>query len=101
MNRSTSANSQATGRVLVVDDHQQARESVAFALRQAGHQVDCLASAVEALRVLVRETYDVIITDLLMPGMTGLEFIRQLDDQAVVCFKDCAFHRRRPHSCRA
>jgi DNA-binding NtrC family response regulator len=79
MSRTTVANNQAAGRVLVVDDHQQARESVAFALRHAGHQVDCLASAVEALRVLVRETYDVIITDLLMPGMTGLEFIRQLE----------------------
>jgi DNA-binding NtrC family response regulator len=67
------------GRVLVVDDHQQARESVAFTLREAGHHVVCLASAVEALKVLERETYDLIITDLLMPGMNGLEFIRQLE----------------------
>ena len=79
MSRANLANSRAAGRILVVDDHQQARESVAFALREAGHQVDCLASAVEALRALERETYDVIITDLLMPGMTGLEFIRQLE----------------------
>jgi two-component system, NtrC family, response regulator HydG len=69
----------APGRVLVVDDHAEARESVAFVLRQAGHQVDCQASAIEALRVLQRETYDLIITDLLMPGMSGVEFIRQLE----------------------
>jgi DNA-binding NtrC family response regulator len=67
-----------TGRVLVVDDHQQARESVAFALGEAGHQVVCLASAIEALKVMERESFDLIITDLLMPGMNGLEFIRQL-----------------------
>ena len=40
---------QTAGRVLVVDDHAQARESMADVLRQAGHQVECLASAVEAL----------------------------------------------------
>jgi DNA-binding NtrC family response regulator len=72
------ATSHAAGRVLVVDDHRQARESVAFALGQAGHQVECMASAVEALKALDRDSFDVIITDLLMPGMTGLEFIRQL-----------------------
>ncbi|MDZ4820981.1 MAG: sigma-54 dependent transcriptional regulator [Planctomycetota bacterium] len=66
-------------RVLVVDDHRQARESVAEVLRQAGHHVDCLASAIEALRVLDQESYDVVITDLQMPGMNGLEFICQLE----------------------
>ena len=81
MNRQSTSNGQATGRVLVVDDHQQARQSVAFALAEAGHQVECLASAIEALRALKHETFDVIITDLLMPGMTGLEFIRQLEQR--------------------
>jgi DNA-binding NtrC family response regulator len=66
------------GRVLVVDDHQQARESVAFTLRQSGYSVECLSSAVEALKRLDRETYDVIVTDLKMPGVTGLEFIAEL-----------------------
>ncbi len=68
-----------TGRILVVDDHAAARESVADVLRQAGYQVHCLASAVEALAHLQAETYDVVITDLQMPGMDGLEFIRQIN----------------------
>jgi len=68
-----------TGRVLVVDDHGQARESMTFILRQAGHQVEGVSSAVEALKRLDAEAYDVIVTDLQMPGMTGLEFIRELD----------------------
>jgi len=67
-----------TGRVLVVDDHAQARESMADVLRQAGHTVDCRSSAVEALRLLESQDYQVIVTDLQMPGMTGLEFIQQL-----------------------
>jgi len=65
--------------VLVVDDHRQARESISDILRQAGHQVDAVSSAVEALRVLDRTSYDVVLTDLQMPGMTGLEFIFELE----------------------
>jgi DNA-binding NtrC family response regulator len=67
------------GRVLVVDDHRQARESMADVLRQAGHQVQCVSSAIEGLKVLDRESFDVVITDLQMPGMSGLDFVRQLE----------------------
>jgi DNA-binding NtrC family response regulator len=67
------------GRVLVVDDHLHARQSIADVLRHAGHQVECLASAVEGLKLLKRESFDVVITDLQMPGMSGLEFIHHLE----------------------
>lgn len=77
-----------TGRVLVVDDHARARESMADILECAGHHVQCSSSAVEALRTLDTTSVDVIITDLRMPGMTGLEFIYELskrnDDAQVV-----------------
>jgi DNA-binding NtrC family response regulator len=66
------------GRVLIVDDHPQARASVRDILTQAGHHVDAVSSAVEALNRLVHESYDVVITDLQMPGMNGLEFMREL-----------------------
>jgi DNA-binding NtrC family response regulator len=65
-------------RVLVVDDHAAARASVIDVLRQAGYAVEGLASAVEALPLLDRASFDVVITDLQMPGVDGLEFIRQL-----------------------
>lgn len=74
---------QLHGAVLVVDDHARARESVADVLTGAGHQVDCCCSAAEALRQVNEQSYDVIITDLRMPGMTGLEFIRALNDRRV------------------
>jgi DNA-binding NtrC family response regulator len=70
-----------TGRVLVVDDHQPARESMADVLRQAGHRVACCSSAAEALQRVEREKYDCIITDLKMPGMNGVEFIVQLEQR--------------------
>ena len=70
---------EASGRVLVVDDHRQARESIADVLRHVGHDVSCCSSAAEALRVIERSAFDCIITDLQMPGMSGLEFIVQLE----------------------
>ncbi|HEV3025910.1 MAG TPA: sigma-54 dependent transcriptional regulator, partial [Pirellulales bacterium] len=67
------------GRVLIVDDHPPARESMADILRQAGHRVECVSSAVEALMALDGESFDVVISDLQMPGMDGLELIRHLE----------------------
>ena len=65
-------------RVFVVDDHAQARESVVFTLKQAGYAVQSCASAVEALKRLEREPADVVVTDLKMPGMTGVELLGEL-----------------------
>jgi DNA-binding NtrC family response regulator len=47
-------------------------------LSHAGHRVECVSSAAEALARLDSESFDVIITDLNMPGMNGLELIRHL-----------------------
>ncbi|RIK80972.1 MAG: sigma-54-dependent Fis family transcriptional regulator [Planctomycetota bacterium] len=68
----------AVGRVLVVDDHAAVRESIIDVLRQAGYTAEGLASAVEALPRIEQQSFDVVITDLQMPGVDGLEFIRQL-----------------------
>jgi len=51
---------------------------MADVLRFAGHDVRCCASAVEAIEVIEKRAFDVIITDLKMPGMSGLEFIHEL-----------------------
>jgi DNA-binding NtrC family response regulator len=69
------------GRVLVVDDHARSRESMFDVLRHAGHEVDCCTSAIEALTRLTTESYDVIVTDLKMPGMNGIEFMRNLESR--------------------
>ncbi len=70
-----------TGRVLVVDDHRSARESMVDILRQSGHEVDSCSSAAEALNTIRRKVFDCIVTDLKMPGMTGVEFIVQLEQR--------------------
>ena len=66
------------GRILIVDDHRSARESMADILRHAGYGVDTLSSAVEAIQYLGDKSVDLVVTDLQMPGMSGLEFIREL-----------------------
>jgi DNA-binding NtrC family response regulator len=76
-------------RVLVVDDHARARESVTDVLRQAGYETAASASAIEALSRLAQAPVDVVVTDLQMPGMSGLEFIceierRRLDVQVLM-----------------
>lgn len=65
--------------VLVVDDHASAREAVADVLRCADYEVTTCASASEALARLGGTPMDVVITDLQMPGMDGLEFIREIE----------------------
>jgi len=64
--------------VLVVDDHASAREAIADVLRHAAYDVTTCASAVEALVRLECETIHLVITDLQMPGMDGLQFIREI-----------------------
>jgi DNA-binding NtrC family response regulator len=66
-------------RILIVDDHASARESVADVLRHAGYDVAACASAIEGLAQLTRRPVDVVVTDLQMPGMDGLEFIREIE----------------------
>lgn len=78
-NLASSLDGAVTGRVLVVDDHRQARESIADVLRRAGHHVACSSCAAEALQAVERERFDCIVTDLKMPGMTGVELIVQLE----------------------
>jgi DNA-binding NtrC family response regulator len=75
---SSLVSSSPTGRVLVVDDHARARESMADVLRHAGHRVECCSCAAEALQVLQTARFDCIVTDMMMPGMTGIELIIQL-----------------------
>ena len=58
-------------RILVVDDEPQMCELVKAMLELDGHIVSTATSASAALDVLERETFDIIITDYLMPGMKG------------------------------
>ncbi|MEO0323676.1 MAG: sigma-54 dependent transcriptional regulator [Myxococcota bacterium] len=65
-------------RLLVVDDDEGVRRFVAEALETGAHQVADAASGEEALRLAKREAFDVVFTDLKMPGMGGQQLLRRL-----------------------
>jgi two-component system OmpR family response regulator len=63
-------------RVLVVDDDPECREMLAAALRGAGFVVDTAADGFEALARVARAPADVLVSDVQMPGMSGVSLIR-------------------------
>ena len=65
-------------RVLVVDDEADGRELVARFLKSAGATVETAASAAEALATVDREPFQVIVSDLAMPGEDGLALVRAI-----------------------
>ncbi|MGQ9562796.1 MAG: sigma-54-dependent transcriptional regulator [Thermogutta sp.] len=69
------------GTVLVVDDHTPSRQAMADILQQAGHQVETCSSAAEAINALSQREFDVLVTDLNMPGMSGLDLVRYVENQ--------------------
>lgn len=66
------------GKVLVVDDEENARLALSKILEQEGYEVSSAGNGLEALEFLQHEEVDVIITDLRMPEMGGLTFLREL-----------------------
>lgn len=65
------------GRILVVDDEETMRRSLAEILRLEGCQVQAVSSGEAALEILRRDTIDLMLLDLKMPGMDGLEVLRE------------------------
>ena len=66
------------GRVLVVDDEPQIRRALAVNLKARGYDVDQAASGEEALHLAAARHPDVVLLDLGLPGIDGLEVIRGL-----------------------
>jgi DNA-binding NtrC family response regulator len=68
-------------RVLISDDTEPLRESVAIALRAAGIETDTTESGVEALTRLRTASYDVLVTDIWMPELDGVSLIKVLSSE--------------------
>jgi DNA-binding NtrC family response regulator len=67
----------AKGRVLVVDDEPNARNALAELLRDEGYTTDVAADGQQAMKVLESFDPDVVLTDLKMPVMSGLDLLQQ------------------------
>lgn len=63
--------------VLVCDDERSIRELLEITLRKEGHKVETVNSGDNALRKIEGARYDVIVTDIRMPGIDGIEVLKQ------------------------
>lgn len=65
-------------RILLVEDEAGMRRVVRDALEQAGHEVDTAANGAEALERLSERSFDLIVTDLKMPGLGGRALVEEV-----------------------
>ncbi len=65
-------------RILIADDEEGLRDFIATALARDGHATTTAADGDEAARLLERQAFDVLITDLRMPGQDGMQLLRRV-----------------------
>jgi DNA-binding NtrC family response regulator len=68
-------------KILVVDDEQGLCAGIQEALKREGYVVDAATDALTGLRLAQERLYNLVISDIKMPGMTGLDFLTQIRSQ--------------------
>ena len=68
-------------RILIVDDDQGMREFMDIMLTKEGYDVTSAEDASRALALCDKKDFDLIVTDLRMPRMDGIEFLKKIKDQ--------------------
>lgn len=74
---------QAQSRILVVDDENSLRELLAIMLQREGYLVEEACNGSEALEKISGGSFDLIISDIQMPKMTGIELLREIRQQEI------------------
>jgi two-component system response regulator PilR (NtrC family) len=64
-------------KILIVDDEKAIRESVSLVLSEEGYETNIAADGNDALELLNKNNFDVMITDLKMPGMDGMKLVKK------------------------
>ena len=76
-------------KILVVEDDQDLNRSVCAFLHRSGYDVSGCLNASEAYDTMYAETFDLIVSDIMMPGIDGFEFaqtVRELDENIPILF---------------
>jgi CheY-like chemotaxis protein len=71
-------------RILVVDDESHVRLLNSEVLKKAGYVVDVAANGADGWTALQTTAYDLLITDNVMPGVTGLEMVKKLRESQMI-----------------
>lgn len=69
-------------KLLLVDDDSFLRDMYAQKFAEAGHQVEAAKDGTEALRMLDEDVFEIILLDMIMPGITGVELIEKIANTA-------------------
>lgn len=89
-------------RVLVAEDERAVREFVRRALENRGHRVTLVEDGLEALGALGEADYDLLLTDIVMPGMDGialaLKVARERPDLRILLMSGYAAERQRAYN---
>jgi DNA-binding response OmpR family regulator len=67
-----------TARIVVVDDEPALRDAVAYSLRSEGYEVSAVADGEAALDLVEADPPDVVVLDVMLPGLSGVEVCRRL-----------------------
>ena len=73
-----------SSRILVVEDEEAIADSLTFGLRSEGFDVDAVADGESALDAARQHAYDVMILDLMLPGISGVEVCRRLRAESAI-----------------
>ena len=71
-------------KILVVEDEQSLREPLEYLLRREGYDVAGVEDGAEALKRIQQESPDLILLDLMLPGMSGTEVCREVRTRSQV-----------------
>ena len=67
-------------RILIVDDERGMCEFLQYVLENEGYDIDHAGSSDQALHRMAQARYDIVITDIRMPGMDGLDMLRRIKE---------------------
>lgn len=70
-------------KILIVDDDEAMRHMLSLILKREGYEVQAVGKGIEALNLAASEAFDFILSDVVMPGMGGLELLQALKEKNV------------------
>src|ERR1700722_14062271 len=102
MSMSETTTPEATARVLVAEDNPAVREFIVRSLLSANYKITAVADGQQALDILAKEKFDVLVTDIVMPNLDGialaLKAVRLFPDLRIVMISGYAQERMRAHN---
>lgn len=72
-------------RILIIDDDRDALDDITDAIQPAGYEIVKTDSPAMALEIFKTQEFDIVISDVRMPGMSGIELLSRIREQKALC----------------